>query len=166
MPVAFILDEKLLRQRYLENNRRYHPDFHTMENEAHQTEMLALATQNNQAYKTLLNPDTRMHYILELKQTVSKEGNDNQLPPDFLMEMMEINEELMDLEMDFDKKVFDRIEAKIDTLIETLNADIHPTLMAYDDTNTDEEEMLKIKFFYQKKRYLLRITEKLHTFAP
>ena len=53
LPEQFDVDTTLLKQRFLENSRKYHPDFHTLQDAAAQVKMLELATQNNLAYKTL-----------------------------------------------------------------------------------------------------------------
>ena len=53
------------------------------------------------------DPDLRMRYILELEGSLGEEGQ-NQIPQDFLMEMMEINEALMELEFDFEESAYQK----------------------------------------------------------
>ena len=62
---------------------------------------MELSTVNNKAYQVLSDPQKRLHYILELKG-VFKEGENYLLPQTFLMEMMEVNEDLMDLQFEPD----------------------------------------------------------------
>lgn len=47
----------------------------------------------NEAYKTLLSPLARAHYLLKL-ENITLEESPVQLEPDFLMRIMEINEDL------------------------------------------------------------------------
>lgn len=52
----------------------------------------------NQAYKTLNSPLDRGLYLLEINGLPLKEGEDISFGPDFLSEIMEINEELHQLD--------------------------------------------------------------------
>ena len=50
----------------------------------------------NKGYKTFQNDDETIKYVLQLKGLL-EEDEKYELPPDFLMEMMELNEILMDV---------------------------------------------------------------------
>ena len=105
-----------------------------------------------------------MKYILDLKNVLAEEGK-NKIPQDFLMEMMDINEQLMELEFDFDPKNYQAVIEEIRKQEEQLYASIAPVLENYDDKNATDEELKKVKDYYLKKRYLLRIQENLSKFA-
>ncbi len=164
IPVSFYLDETDLKKRFLSNSKKYHPDFFTLETEEKQTEVLELATLNNRAYRTLSNFDTRMEYILIQKGVLKGEGK-NEIPQDFLMEMMDINEVLMDLEFDFNQTIFHQTEKNVERLEKGLFEEINPILISYPDDPEREEGLKKIKEFYLKKKYLWRIQENLNKFA-
>ncbi len=165
LPIAFFLDEGALKRSFYANSKKYHPDFHTLESEEKQLELLELSTLNTQAYKTLSHFDTRMKYILDLKGALAEEGK-NTLPQTFLMEMMEINEALMELEFDFDAKIFFTVQKDIQNTENELLSDIKPLLEGYKEGTETPEILEKIKNFYLKRRYLLRISENLLKFAP
>jgi len=164
IPVSFLLEEADLKKTFYANSKKYHPDFYTLESEEKQMEVLELSTLNNEAYKTLSNFDKRMKYILELKGAMAEEGK-NQIPQDFLMEMMDINENLMELEFDFDANVFGKVETDLKSLDSSLLEDVKPLLENYNDDSVDESVLKGIKNYYLKKRYLLRIKENLNKFA-
>lgn len=164
LPIAFIIDEALLRQRFYENSKKYHPDFYTLESEEKQAEILERSTLNNQAYRTLADFDERMKYILNLKGVLAEEGK-NEVPQDFLMEIMELNEALMELEFDFDELVYRAALQKNEQIESAIFQEIAPILAHYDDQKATAEELSAIKDFYLKKRYLLRIRENLSKFA-
>ena len=115
IPVSFNLNEAELKKAFYSNSKKFHPDFFTLESKEKQMEVLELSTLNNNAFKTLSNFDKRMKYILELKEVLGEEGK-NKIPQEFLMEMMEINENLMELEFDFDKNNFDKIQNSLKKL--------------------------------------------------
>lgn len=165
LPVSFYLDEKLLKKRFLLNSKKYHPDFYTLESEERQAEILDLSTQNNQAYKTLSNFDSRMKYILNTKGTLEEEGK-NSIPQIFLMEVMEIQEAIMELEFGFDEKAYNQANQAVSDLEQGLLTNIQPVLESYNEENSTEEELKKVKDFYLKRKYLWRIKENLNRFAP
>ena len=166
IPESFLPDEKLIKQKYYELSRLHHPDFHANETPEKQKEILALATQNTNAFRTLSNPDTRMKYILE-QNNLLEEGKNNELPGDFLMEMMELNEQLMELEFDFDPAILHQVGEQVAGISAALEADILPTLHQYPmlEGFTREEALQQVKTYYLKKKYLLRIQESLSKFA-
>ena len=165
IPESFILDEKALKAKYYQLSREFHPDFYANEPQEKQDEILQLSTQNTNAYRTLSDPDLRMQYILK-EHGLLEEGK-NELPSDFLMEMMELNEELMELEFDFDADKLHEIGEKSSGIMATLDADILPVLQRYTELHglTKEEALQEIKTYYLKKKYLLRIQETLSKFA-
>lgn len=164
LPVSFLLDEAELKKTFYQNSKKYHPDFYTLESEEKQMEVLELSTLNNEAYKTLSNFDKRMKYVLEITEALAEEGK-NQIPQDFLMEMMDINENLMELEFDFDTKKFEQVKSELKTMEEELFSTVHPHLENYHENADTTTELNAIKNYYLKKRYILRIQENLNKFA-
>ncbi|MDX2068780.1 MAG: iron-sulfur cluster co-chaperone HscB C-terminal domain-containing protein [Haliscomenobacter sp.] len=163
LPVRFVLDEADLRKRYLSNSKKYHPDFYTLESDAKQAEILQLSSLNNEAYRTLSDFDQRMKYILEEKGLLV-EGQ-NEIPKNFLLEMMDINEQLMELEFDFDQAVFETVKQGVESAEKELLDEVEGLIQGYSEEKSSAEELNQIKNFYLKKRYLLRIKENLSTFA-
>ncbi|WP_114782409.1 Fe-S protein assembly co-chaperone HscB [Botryobacter ruber] len=166
LPESFLPDEKAVKNKYYQLSREYHPDFFANEPEEKQQEILQLSTQNTNAYRTLSDPDLRMQYILK-EHGLLDEGGKNDLPPDFLMEMMELNEELMELEFDFDAQKFHEIGEKSSGVLASIENDILPTLQRYPELHgvTKEAALEEVKTYYLKKKYLLRINETLSKFA-
>src|ERR1700749_2915950 len=97
IPETFNPDKTALKKTFYELSKKYHPDFHANEDEAKQQEILELSTINNKAWQTLSDPNKRLEYILKTHDLL-QEGAKPQLPGDFLMEMMDINERLMEIE--------------------------------------------------------------------
>jgi molecular chaperone HscB len=163
LPIRFILDEADLRKRYLSNSKRFHPDFYTLESVEKQAEILQRSSLNNEAYRILSDFDQRIKYILEEKGLLV-EGQ-NEIPQDFLLAMMDINEQLMELEFDFDPAILSTVKQEVEAREAALLAEVKPILQAYEEEKSGAEELNAIKNFYLKKRYLLRIKENLSTFA-
>jgi molecular chaperone HscB len=68
--------------------------------EEQQAEMLELATLNNDAYQTFPTLTNEYAIYLKIKGLLEDEGKLS-IPQEFLLDMMDINEALMELEFDF-----------------------------------------------------------------
>lgn len=164
LPISFQVDDDALRKAFYANSKKYHPDFYTLEPEDKQAEILELSTTNNQAYHTLADFDKRIRYILELKGYWAEEGQ-NQLPNDFLADMMDINEAIMELDFDFDEKKMQETRQAVAALEQELLDSVLPVFQQFDQNPDDTPLLVAVKDYYLKKRYLLRIKENLSKFA-
>ena len=163
LPEAFNLDEVLIKKKFYQLSKEYHPDFHANEDDSKQQEILELSTLNNKAYQTLLNPAKRLEYILRLHDLVS-EGAKPQLPSDFLMEMMDINERLMEVD---DSDQLAAINTEVLEIDDDINQKLHHLTVGYSqlDDTAKESRLNDILDIYYRQKYLLRIKESLNTFA-
>jgi molecular chaperone HscB len=162
LPLSFNPDLKLVKQKFYELSKKYHPDFFINEGEEKQQEVLELSTLNNKAFQVLNDPQKRIHYILSLKGLL-EEGENYKLPQSFLMEMMEVNEALMDLQFDPDAARLSQVKQEIDNIEASLNQELESLAAAYDHQNSDAQEatLLSIKDLYYRSKYLYRIRESL-----
>lgn len=166
LPLSFSPDEALVKSKFYELSKKYHPDFYINESAEKQHEILELSTLNNEAFKILSNPLKRIPYILELKGMMEDEGQ-YQLPQDFLMEMMEVNEALMELEFESDPLVLERIATQVREMEQSLFDQLKQFTQAFDAANVADHQslLLKIKDIWYRQKYLLRIRESLNRFA-
>ena len=154
-----------MQKAYYQNSKKFHPDFHSLADDEKQAWAMENATINNAAFTTLSDPDKRIRYILELKGLLSDESQQPALPPAFLMEMMDINEAIMDLQMDFDAARFEKTIAEVEKTENQLLQSVKEVMENYTDDGTQEESLEKVKNYFLKKKYLLRIRENLSNFA-
>jgi molecular chaperone HscB len=108
--------------------------------------------------------DKRLKYILEMKGML--EENKNEIPQEFLLEMMEINEAIMELEFDFDEAMYQKAIQDATELETLLLTAVQPVMEGYVDGVTPSETLAPVVDFFLKKRYLWRIKENLNKFAP
>ena len=166
LPETFLPDEAVLKRLYYAKSRETHPDFHATSSPDNQAEMLRQATLNTDAYRTLAHGDQRMAYLLR-QHGLLEEGKQEQLPPDFLMDVMDLNEQLMELEMEPDPAATKKVATEVTALADTLDAGIEPVLAGYEQLPADHcpAALQQIRTYYLKKRYLLRIQQQVATFA-
>lgn len=156
LPPSPTVDQAALKKTFYANSRKFHPDFHTLEDEATRDESLEQSTINNQGYKVLSDEDRTLKHLLELKGVLGEEGS-NKMPQSFLMEIMDVNEALMELEFDDDPAARARIDKMVAELEAGFRAEVGDLLENYDDATTNEAELQRLKDYYLKKRYLLRL---------
>ena len=77
-----------------------------------------------------------------------------QLPPVFLMEVMEINESLMDDAGEDDNQL---LQEQITILQDDIYKTVKPVIEGYKDADITIEQLLAVKEYYFKKKYIDRI---------
>ncbi|WP_276131897.1 iron-sulfur cluster co-chaperone HscB C-terminal domain-containing protein [Polluticoccus soli] len=162
---SFNPDAAIVKKKYYELSRQYHPDRFATADDSTRAEALRMAALNNDAFKMLNNPDATTAYILKQHQLLEDEEKYN-LPPAFLMEMMDLNEVISDWEMEPDNDILR--QTATDTLAEQLEQwqqEVTPLTQQYNSGNHDKQLLLRIKDYYFRKKYLLRIQERIDTFA-
>ncbi len=165
IPVSFAPDTAVVKKKFYELSRRYHPDRFTMAGDAERAEALRMAALNNDAYKVLQNADATMAYILKINELLEDEEKYS-LPPVFLMEMMDLNESISDYEMEPDNESLKtQATQALQEQLDNWNEGLEPLTAAYEGGNTSKELLLQIKDYYFRKKYLLRILERINTFA-
>ena len=164
LPVSFILNEATVKQKFLELSRRYHPDFFISQPGEKQKEILELSTLNTRAYNTLRDFDLRMKYVLQLRNLIH-DGERYELPPVFLMEMIDLNEELMEMKQVPDTVKITSLKNTVQEMLSQLYSKVKAEIENYNDEKAGEEALKKIKEYYYMKRYLLRLKESLDTFG-
>lgn len=158
LPIGFQVDTQKLRAAFMEIQKATHPDKFAQGNPDEQEVALEQSSLANKGY-TLLNQKERiLPYVLEILGMLAPDEK-YALEPDFLLEMMELNEAWMDAEDATSKQA---IIHQIEQIKTTLYAPIQ-TYMEMGQVDTiSQEAMLQIKSYYYKKKYLDRILEDFH----
>ncbi|MGR5380546.1 co-chaperone HscB [Vibrio harveyi] len=114
LPSQFQLDGSLLSSQFRELQKRFHPDNFATASERDRLIAVQKAAQINDAYQILKHPISRAEYILAENGTEIRGEQQTMQDPMFLMEQMELREELEDIAdssdpesalFDFDSKV-------------------------------------------------------------
>ena len=158
LPVAFKVDLVQLRQAFMDIQRASHPDKFAQGTEMEQEMALENSAIANKAFSLLSNKELILPYVLEISGTIVADEKYN-LPPDFLMEMMDFNEAWMDAETEQEKQT---IINQINTIKNEILKPISKYLEANSTADIPQEGMLQIKDYYFKKKYLDRILEDFH----
>jgi molecular chaperone HscB len=159
IPIQLRVNTAPLTHKFFELSKQYHPDYVINGNEAAQSEALEKSALLNKAWKTFQHPDATIKYVLQEKGLLEEEEK-YQLPPAFLMEVVEINEKVMEMDDTTDR-------SGLSSIISQLSAEIYEPVKEivenYKEGLTTEEELLQVKEYYYKKKYLDRIKKELST---
>lgn len=154
IPVQLKVDRQGLSRKYFELSKKFHPDYYINETPATQAAALDKAAMLNRAFKIFQNPDETIKYVLREKGLLS-EDEKYELPGSFLMEMMDINEAIME------EGNLDKVKADISNLQDSIYEPVKPVIENYKDGITTTDELLMVKDYYYKKKYLHRLEQQL-----
>lgn len=157
IPVQLSVDRAGLPRKYFELSRKFHPDFHANSSEESQAESLEKTALLNKAFRTFQDPDETIKYVLKLKGLLEEEEK-YELPPAFLMEVMEINESMMDAD---DPGTRAEIETRLSQLEHEIYDPVRAVVEGYREDLHSREDLLRVKAYYYQKKYLDRIRQSL-----
>lgn len=97
LPLSFDIELDDLNQRYRDLQRAVHPDRFANASDRERRLSIEKAAAINEAYQTLKSPQKRARYMLELQSVSFDDEKDTTLEPAFLMEQIELREELAEV---------------------------------------------------------------------
>jgi molecular chaperone HscB len=160
LPLSFVLDETVVKNRYDELIDKYRPDPEKADFSVPQHITEDKISLVEDAYLVFSNPDETIAYLLELKKFVP--DTHYGFSPQFMMEVKDINEELMELELDEKQEQLIEVEQKVNTLMIKIYEDIAPVIESYEEDTNSEETLLQVKDFYYQKKYLQGILDRIN----
>jgi molecular chaperone HscB len=164
IPVDYNIDLPKINKNYLELQRAVHPDRHANASSRDKLMAVQSAAEINDALQTLKHPVKRAEYMLsELGVDIRAEQQTLQ-DPLFLMQQMELREELEDLPRAGDVDVaIANFEQQIKQLKSQYSAQLAEQLASNDETQYQHaaDNIRKLKFVYKLSDELARIEDSL-----
>ena len=114
LPAVFALDREALEQAYREIQSRVHPDRYAHAGDAERRASLQWTTRVNEAYRALRDPVQRGKHLLELRGIDVQFENNTQMPSEFLMQQLELREELEAAASGKDVPRLDAVRARLE----------------------------------------------------
>ncbi|MBK8711258.1 MAG: Fe-S protein assembly co-chaperone HscB [Niastella sp.] len=153
LPFRASIDNTHVVKKYMDLQKKYHPDFFTLENEAEKEEAEKKSADINKAYTIFKDKDKTLEYFLQQKDIVTTDEK-YQLPPDFLMEIMDINEAVTE-----DNR--ETVNRLIDSLSHQLEDGVQEIFLKNEQSEYSADELNRLKEYFYKKKYLKRILDRL-----
>ena len=158
LPVSFRPDQEKVKKQFYRLSRQYHPDYFSLENEEDQSAVLEKSADINKGYRILRDPDAIMKFVLQWKGLLEEEEK-YQLDSGFLMQVMELNEVIMDAKMEENESITIDLRKQIDSLQSEIYRPVKEIVENYQEGITTPEDLLRVKEYYFRKKYLNRILE-------
>ncbi|XP_076443273.1 iron-sulfur cluster co-chaperone protein HscB-like [Babylonia areolata] len=138
---AFDLDVKKLSEVYKHLQKHLHPDKFNQKSETEQSLAEEQSSLLNKAYFTLLKPLPRALYLLELHGYVIEEGSTS-MDPEFLMEVLDLNERIGESSTEDIKEIEEDISSKIQQ-----NTELMSHAFAEQDYDTARDIAVRLKYY-------------------
>lgn len=153
LAAEYEVDPLLVQQRYRELQKEFHPDNYVMASESDNVLALQLSGYINQGFETLTNPLTRAIYLLKQSGIEIDLVHDTQFPPEFLLEQIELREQIGDAENNADFEELEEIEAHLKGNIQRLAIEINELFIHKNYAQI--REPIKKMAFYMKLSQLV-----------
>ncbi len=160
IPVQLQVDKASLREKYFKLSRKFHPDYFVNNSSEDQGNALESSALLNKAFKTFSSIDETLKYVLQEKGLLQEEEK-YQLSPEFLMEMMELNEAVSDANISDNPSDRINIIGQLKETEKELYAPVQNIIENYQEGVTTEEELLQVKDYYFRKKYINRLVNQL-----
>jgi molecular chaperone HscB len=128
LPIKFAIDMNLLDQNYRKLQSAVHPDRFAAAPSSGRLRSMQLATQANEAYRTLKNPTARARYLLQINGVDTQEESNTAMPTDFLMLQMEWREAIEDARAACDIAALDKLLNEMRLAVKNLQENLRVDL--------------------------------------
>ncbi|WP_112460981.1 co-chaperone HscB [Vibrio maritimus] len=161
LPVQFQLDGSLLSSQFRELQKRFHPDNFATASERDRLLAVQKAAQINDAYEVLKKPISRAEYLLAENGVDIRAEQQTLQDPLFLMEQMELREELEDLasSSDPESELFD-FEAKVSKMFKVQLSELEGQL-SQAEWPVAADSVRKLKFIAKLQSEIEQLEDKL-----
>jgi molecular chaperone HscB len=143
---AYAIDTAALDQSYRDLQALVHPDRYASAGDAERRASMQLTTRVNEAYRALKDPVQRAKHILELNGIDVAFETNTQMPTDFLMQQLEMREELEAAVGKKDSSFLDGLKKKLASQQRHLEASIGQSIDARKDYAGAVELVRKLLF--------------------
>jgi molecular chaperone HscB len=143
LPAAFTVEADRLEQSYRDIQSKVHPDRFAHAGDAERRASLQWTTRVNEAYRTLKDPVQRAKHLLELHGVDVAFETNTAMPPEFLMQQMELRETLEEAK---DAAALDALRSDLRKQKQNLQAAIGEAIDSRKDYNAAAGLVRKLQF--------------------
>ena len=154
----FDVDESELHRRFIERSAQCHPD--RFSDPLEQAEAAERSAAVNEAYRLLRDPASRADVLVVLLGGPAKE-EDKSLPPDLLMQMMEVREEMEEAVESGDQETLERLRDWAAAQRQARLAAVAEGCEAAVGTDCNLDELKRVRLELNALRYFERMLEQM-----
>jgi molecular chaperone HscB len=156
------INESELQRKFYELSRQYHPDRFAGAPPAEQEYALDMTALLNDAYRVLKDPVKRAEYLLKREGFDIGEQRSNNVPPELLEEVFELNMMLEELR-DGDESTRPQLEAeekRFAHMLERVDCDLVHEFDVY-DAEPDPTVLTMIRSILNRRRYIQNLVREV-----
>jgi molecular chaperone HscB len=146
---AYALEIDALDRSYREIQSKVHPDRFAHAGDAERRASLQWTTRVNEAYRTLKDPVQRARHLLELHGVDVAFETNTAMPPDFLMQQMELRESLEEATQKKDSSRLESLRMDLGKERQSLERAIGQTIDVQKDYTAAAELVRKLQFLHR-----------------
>jgi len=160
---GYVVDTQLLATRYQELQRQFHPDKYASRSQSEQLLAVNQSATINQAWQTLRHPLLRAEYLLLLNGFDLANEQHTVRDTAFLMEQLELREELDSIEQSADITALEAFASKVSTMIQSRSTRMVQEL---DGLQWEQaaDTVRKLRFLDKLQHHIEQLEEKLSDF--
>lgn len=160
-PVSTEPDVNLLKEKNRELQQEVHPDRFANSSDAEKRQAMQITSLVNEAFETLKNPVSRLQYMLTLKGVDMNGETDTAMDGVFLMEQMELREEIADVKRQENPlDVLDEMTSELRTKSANLIAGFGQRF-ENDELDSGREIVRKLQFLNKAQKEINDIIEQI-----
>jgi molecular chaperone HscB len=156
------IDESALQRRFYELSRQYHPDRFAGRPAREQEYALEMTALLNDAYRVLRDPVQRAEYLLKREGFDIGEGRSNNVPPELLEEVFDLNMMLEELRGG-DESTRPQLEGeqqRFRRMLERVDCDLDSEFAVY-DSDPDKSVLTVIRTILNRRRYIQNLVREV-----
>jgi molecular chaperone HscB len=156
------IDEAALQRKFYELSRRYHPDRFAGRPAGEQEYALEMTALLNDAYRVLRDPVKRAEYLLKREGFDIGEQRSNNVPPELLEEVFDLNMMLEELRGG-DDSARPQLEAeakRFGQMLERVDCDLDGEFVVY-DSDPDKTVLTVIRTILNRRRYIQNLVREV-----
>ena len=146
LPPAFSLDLQALERAYREIQSRVHPDRFAQAGDAERRASLQWTSRVNEGFEVLKNPVKRASHLLALHGVDVAFETNTAMPPEFLMQQMELREKLEEAR---DSSSLDKLRQDLLSARQKLESEIGDTIDGRRDYRSGADLVRKLQFLHR-----------------
>ena len=146
LPAVFSLDQAMLEKAYRDIQSQVHPDRFAHAGDAERRASLQWTTRVNEAFQVLKSPVSRARHLLELQGVDVAFETNTAMPPEFLMQQMELREKLEEAK---DASSLDGLRKEMSGMRKNLEKEVAETLDVKKDYKAAADLVRKLQFLHR-----------------
>jgi len=159
LKTTFGINEQALQSAYQVQVSTFHPDKFASKSSSEQLQALQNTSLLNSAYDTLKSPLERASYLLTLQEVNPFDEKDTQMDSHFLLEQIELREQLEVIKSEKDEFGLDDYIANIQSHIGDNVASLSNSFSNSEDLATLKNSVRELKFYEQLKKEANRLMD-------